>query len=47
VIVFHAEEMVQKNCYNHLPLLQQIPGCDKVNDDDVQEWMEKETTRTD
>jgi hypothetical protein len=32
------QEMVQENCGNLLPLLQQIPGCEKVNDDDILEW---------
>jgi hypothetical protein len=33
---------VQENCDDLLPLLQQIPGCEKVNDNDTQEWMEKD-----
>uniref|UniRef100_K7GBZ6 HTH CENPB-type domain-containing protein n=1 Tax=Pelodiscus sinensis TaxID=13735 RepID=K7GBZ6_PELSI len=36
----NTQEMVQENCDNLLALLQQIPGCEKVNDDDIQEWME-------
>uniref|UniRef100_K7F4N8 HTH CENPB-type domain-containing protein n=1 Tax=Pelodiscus sinensis TaxID=13735 RepID=K7F4N8_PELSI len=38
----NIQEMMQENCDNLLPLLQQIPGCEKVNDDDIQEWMEKD-----
>uniref|UniRef100_K7G5J3 Jerky protein homolog-like n=1 Tax=Pelodiscus sinensis TaxID=13735 RepID=K7G5J3_PELSI len=38
----NTQEMVQENWDNLLPLLQQIPGCEKVNDDDIQEWMEKD-----
>uniref|UniRef100_K7G5U3 DDE-1 domain-containing protein n=1 Tax=Pelodiscus sinensis TaxID=13735 RepID=K7G5U3_PELSI len=39
----NTQEMVQENCDNLLPLLQQIPGCEKVNDDDdIQKWMEKD-----
>jgi hypothetical protein len=34
--------MVHENCDNLLPLLQQIPNCEKVNDDNIQEWMEKD-----
>nr|CAD7200543.1 unnamed protein product [Timema douglasi] len=34
--------MLQENCDNLLPLLQQIPACEKVNEKDVQEWMEKD-----
>jgi hypothetical protein len=34
--------MVQENRDVLLPLLQQIPRCEKVNDDDIQEWMEKD-----
>lgn len=31
-----------ETCDNHLPFLQEITGCGKVNvDDDIQEWMEK------
>jgi len=37
VIVFHTQGMVQKNFDNHLYLLHQIPGYEKVNCDDVQE----------
>jgi hypothetical protein len=33
--------MVQENCGNLLPLLQ-IPDCEKVNNDDIQVWMEKD-----
>ena len=36
VFVFHTQGMVQENCDNHLYLLQQIPGYEKVNYDDVQ-----------
>jgi hypothetical protein len=32
---------VQENCGNLLLLLQEIPGCEKVNDD-MQEWLEKD-----
>uniref|UniRef100_K7F690 HTH CENPB-type domain-containing protein n=1 Tax=Pelodiscus sinensis TaxID=13735 RepID=K7F690_PELSI len=38
----NIQEMEQENSDNLLPLLQQIPGCEKVNDDDIQEWMEKD-----
>jgi hypothetical protein len=38
----NIQEFVQENCDNLLPLLQKIPGCEKVNDDDVQQWMEKD-----
>jgi hypothetical protein len=38
----NIQEMVQENCDNLLPLLQQIPGCEKIDDDDTQEWMEKD-----
>jgi hypothetical protein len=34
--------MVQENCDDLLALLQQISGCEKANDDDTQEWMEKD-----
>ena len=39
MIVFHTQGMVLENCDNHLSLLQQIPGYEKVNYDDVQELM--------
>lgn len=39
VIVYHTQGMVQENCDNYLSLLQQIPGNEKVNYDDVQELM--------
>jgi hypothetical protein len=38
----NMQEMVQENCYNLRPLLQKIPGCEKVVGDDVQQWMEKD-----
>jgi hypothetical protein len=38
----NIQEMVQENCDNLLPLLQKIPGCEKVVDDDVQQWMKKD-----
>uniref|UniRef100_K7GGY3 HTH CENPB-type domain-containing protein n=1 Tax=Pelodiscus sinensis TaxID=13735 RepID=K7GGY3_PELSI len=38
----NTQEMMQENCDNLLPLLQQIPGCEKVNDDDIQESMEND-----
>jgi Tfp pilus assembly protein PilP len=34
--------MAQGNFDNLLCLLQQISGCEKVNDDDMQEWMEED-----
>jgi hypothetical protein len=30
---------MQENCETLVPLLQQIPGCENVNNEDVQEWM--------
>jgi hypothetical protein len=35
------QEMMQENFDNLLPLLQQIPGRENMNDD-IQEWMEKD-----
>jgi hypothetical protein len=32
---------MQENCGKLILLLQQIPGCEKMNDD-LQEWMEKD-----
>uniref|UniRef100_K7FY89 HTH CENPB-type domain-containing protein n=1 Tax=Pelodiscus sinensis TaxID=13735 RepID=K7FY89_PELSI len=37
----NTQEMVQENFGNLLPLLQQFPGYEKVNDDNIQEWLEK------
>jgi hypothetical protein len=37
-----VQERVQQNCDTLLPLLQQNPGCNKLNDDVIQEWMEKD-----
>jgi hypothetical protein len=37
----NIQEMAEGNRDNMLPLLQQIPGCEKVNDDCVQQWMKK------
>lgn len=38
----NIQKMVQDNYNELLPLLKQIPGCERVNDDDIQEWMEKD-----
>jgi Tfp pilus assembly protein PilP len=34
--------MVEENFNNLQSLLQQIQGCEKVNDDEMQEWMEED-----
>jgi hypothetical protein len=37
-----THERVEENCRNIIPLLKLIPGCESMNNHDIQEWMNQD-----